>query len=604
MPLKPGSLVLPVHRAARRGDVQMLHLLLEEVPVQAQPDFLNTQTDYGYTALHWSTVYNQADAARILIEKGCDTSILNSRGKTAWDLVQVGSDVTTVFESFTASHPQLREESLQRQLRPKVDDTFRDDIQLDENRLVVWDVSTEGFDRWKLVGQGGFGKVYLVKDVSPAVIVNGRSFQNFAVKVPNTGTDVGATMSINKQKKTTLSPASVGVTELQGEVELLARIQHENVVQFLGMVRGPAPDSEGAKTWMICLEYCESDLEKRIYGECEPESKVKGIQDTQLSYAEVVEFALQIARGMEYVHSQRDLKGRNMMHLDLKPENVLLANAGTQADPHWICKVADFGMDGDETESSDGAVTLVRTASPSVKATTSGDWTGTPEYMSPEATGQLKPTLKIEQAADVFSFAIVLWEMLAWHRVRLGFGDATLQTVWVTEDGEELRGENGMPGTTPEDGVPEGAYQREDMRSVTVWMMKGARPKAEGQSQWPTGLVLLIQACWTHMPGERLTFPQVVRVLQTMQDSTDGSLWQRENVNAPTPSTQTTARAWLNTLGYLTDAQINEAVAYTQEEGEPRALVEMDAEDFDEMVEEMKVSTAFHILYDVYQPRL
>ena len=134
--------------------------------------------------------------------------------------------------------------------------------------------------------------------------------------------------------------------------------------------------------------------------------------------------------------------------------------------------------------------------------------------------------------------------------------------------------------------------------------MKGARPKAEGQSQWPTGLLLLIQACWTHMPGERLTFPQVVRVLQTMQDSTDGSLWQRENVNAPTPSTQTTARAWLNTLGYLTDAQINEAVAYTQEEGEPRALVEMDAEDFDEMVEEMKVSTAFHILYDVYQPRL
>ena len=111
---------------------------------------------------------------------------------------------------------------------------------------------------------------------------------------------------------------------------------------------------------------------------------------------------------------------------------------------------------------------------------------------------------ELELAADVFSFAIVLWEMLAWHRVRLGFGDATLQTVWVTEDGEELRGENGMPGTLPEDGVPEEAYQREDMRSVTVWMMKGARPKAEGQSQWPTGLLLLIQACWAQEPGDRL----------------------------------------------------------------------------------------------------
>ena len=49
--------------------------------------------------------------------------------------------------------------------------------------------------------------------------------------------------------------------------ELLARMQHVNVVQFLGMVHGPAPDSGGVATWMICLEYCESDLDKRIYGD-------------------------------------------------------------------------------------------------------------------------------------------------------------------------------------------------------------------------------------------------------------------------------------------------------------------------------------------------
>eukprot|EP01048_Picozoa_sp_COSAG05_P022777 COSAG05_NODE_4683_length_1411_cov_2145.615091_1_plen_278_part_01 len=101
-----------------------------------------------------------------------------------------------------------------------------------------------------------------------------------------------------------------------------------------------------------------------------------------------------------------------------------------------------------------------------------------------------------------------------------------------------------MPGTTPEDGVPEGAYQREDMRSVTVWMMKGARPEAEGQSQWPTGLLLLIQACWAQEPGDRLIFPHVVRVLQTIQDSTDGSLWQHETVNA----SQLLSK-WLKDLG-------------------------------------------------------
>ena len=69
-------------------------------------------------------------------------------------------------------------------------------------------------------------------------------------------------------------------------------------------------------------------------------------------------------------------------------------------------------------------------------------------------------------------------------------------------------------------------------------------------------------------------------------------------------STSATARAWLSALGYLTDAQIDEAVSYTQEEGEPRALVDMDAEDFDEMVEEMKVSNVNPILFNVYQTRL
>ena len=50
-----------------------------------------------------------------------------------------------------------------------------------------------------------------------------------------------------------------------------------------------------------------------------------------------------------------------------------------------------------------------------------------------------------------------------------------------------------------------------------------------------------------------------------------------------------TARAWLGELGYLREEQIDAAVLYTQEEGEPTALVEMDKGDFDEMVEEMEL---------------
>eukprot|EP01043_Picozoa_sp_COSAG02_P084456 COSAG02_NODE_22289_length_757_cov_1.139818_1_plen_157_part_00 len=149
----------------------------------------------------------------------------------------------------------------------------------------------------------------------------------------------------------------------------------------------PAPDSGGVATWMICMEYCESDLDKRIYGDDAPETKVLGATGLALSAADVLAFALQIAEGMAYVHRVRDLKGELMSHLDLKPENILLARSdrGANAEPGtvgnalaWVCKVADFGMDDGADASSSS--TLVRTASPS--ASDSGQWVGTPEYMS------------------------------------------------------------------------------------------------------------------------------------------------------------------------------------------------------------------------------
>eukprot|EP01048_Picozoa_sp_COSAG05_P025524 COSAG05_NODE_6531_length_942_cov_4.269276_1_plen_140_part_00 len=86
-------------------------------------------------------------------------------------------------------------------------------------------------------------------------------------------------------------------------------------------------------------------------------------------------------------------------------------------------------LDGDETDSSNGTVTLVRTASLSAKAAISGDWTGTPEYMSPEAMGQIK-SVQVGQAADIFSFAIVLRVLLLQFREHVPHAIAVTDLLW------------------------------------------------------------------------------------------------------------------------------------------------------------------------------
>ena len=89
--------VVPLHRAVRLGDIEMVTSLLEQMQTDILPAILSKQhAPYLYTALHWCAVYGQSDAedgpyaqiAELLIRSGCGTSLRNNRGKTVWDLAQ------------------------------------------------------------------------------------------------------------------------------------------------------------------------------------------------------------------------------------------------------------------------------------------------------------------------------------------------------------------------------------------------------------------------------------------------------------------------------------------------------------------------------------
>jgi serine/threonine-protein kinase len=93
-----------------------------------------------------------------------------------------------------------------------------------------------------------------------------------------------------------------------------------------------------------------------------------------------LKIALQVARALQYVHSQK------IIHRDIKPENVHLT-------PNGVVKLMDFGIAKTE----------------GLQMTRAGYVLGTPYYMAPEqVTGQ-----NITEQVDVYAFGVLLFELLA-----------------------------------------------------------------------------------------------------------------------------------------------------------------------------------------------
>ncbi|KAI8551213.1 hypothetical protein RHMOL_Rhmol06G0167600 [Rhododendron molle] len=155
------------------------------------------------------------------------------------------------------------------------------------------------------------------------------------------------------------------------ELALLQKLRHPNVVQFLGAVTQSNP-------MMIVTEYLpKGDLRAFL--------KRKG----SLKPIVAVKFALDIARGMNYLHEH---KPEAIIHRDLEPSNILRDDSGH-------LKVADFGVSKllkvAKTVKEDKPVTCQDTS-----------W----RYVAPEVFKNEEYDTKV----DVFSFALILQEMLAW----------------------------------------------------------------------------------------------------------------------------------------------------------------------------------------------
>jgi serine/threonine protein kinase len=135
---------------------------------------------------------------------------------------------------------------------------------------------------------------------------------------------------------------------------------------------------------------------------------------------EVLAIGRDIARALAKAHQA------GVAHRDIKPENVFITqpSAGTM-----LAKVLDFGLARQRTPKAPG-VEHTQT-----DTTTAGQMWGTPGYLSPEqAHGQ-----SADSRSDVFSFGVVLYEMLTGRRAFRGDNAVALLLAVAKADPEPVR---------------------------------------------------------------------------------------------------------------------------------------------------------------------
>jgi Tol biopolymer transport system component len=245
------------------------------------------------------------------------------------------------------------------------------------------------FEIQSALGEGGMGEVYRARDTKLA--------RDVALKI------LPQAFAADPER----------LARFEREAQVLASLNHPNIAQIYGFEVGAVDGRDGRALVMELVE--GTTLAGRIARGAIPLDEALGI-------------AQQVAEALEAAHE------RGIIHRDVKPANVMVKPDGT-------VKVLDFGLASVAQGPSASQTNLSQSPTLTIAATQAGVILGTAGYMSPEQAAG-KP---VDKRADIWSFGVMLWEMLTGRRL---FDGETISHTLA----DVLRAEidfGKLPGDTP-----------------------------------------------------------------------------------------------------------------------------------------------------------